>query len=186
MEQFVATFGYAALLVGTFLEGETILVIGGFLAHRGYLALPGVIAAAFAGTFAGDQFFFFLGRRGGMAALESRPAWKARSTRVFALLRAHQSAVILGFRFLYGFRTVTPFLLGASGVPALRFVLLNAVGGAVWALCFGVLGYLLGQTLELLLGEVKRFEEAILLAIALIGAAAWFIGRSRRPEGRER
>ena len=46
MEQFVATYGYAAIALGTFFEGETILVIGGFLAHRGYLGLPGVIAGA--------------------------------------------------------------------------------------------------------------------------------------------
>ena len=36
LEPLVSTYGYPALLVGTFLEGETILVIAGFLAHRGY------------------------------------------------------------------------------------------------------------------------------------------------------
>ena len=183
MEHFVATYGYAAILLGTFLEGETILVIGGFLAHRGYLALPGVIAAAFAGTFAGDQLFFFLGRRGGIAGLEKRPRWKARSVRVFQLMQEHQLAIMLGFRFVYGFRTVTPFLLGASGVPALKFLPPNAVGGALWALCFGVIGYLLGHTLETLLGELKRLEIAVIVAIALVGAVAWFAGRSRKAGG---
>jgi membrane protein DedA with SNARE-associated domain len=50
------------ILVGAFLEGETLLVIAGFLAHRGYLGLPFVIAAAFAGTLAGDQLYFHIGR----------------------------------------------------------------------------------------------------------------------------
>lgn len=48
-------YGYAALAVGTFLEGETILVIAGFLAHRGYLSMDLVILSAFLGTFFGDQ-----------------------------------------------------------------------------------------------------------------------------------
>ena len=181
MEQFVATYGYAAIALGTFFEGETILVIGGFLAHRGYLGLPGVIAAAFVGTFAGDQLFFFLGRRGGMAALEARPRWKARSGRIFRLLREHRLAITLGFRFVYGFRTITPFLIGASGMPALKFLPLNAAGGTLWAVGIGVLGYLLGHTLEILIGEMKRFEIAILLTMASVGAALWAAHRLRKP-----
>ena len=47
LESIVENYGYAALLVGTFLEGETILVIAGFLAHRGYLHLPWVFIVAF-------------------------------------------------------------------------------------------------------------------------------------------
>lgn len=179
MENFVASYGYLAILVGTFLEGETILVIAGYLAHRGYLGLPGVIAAAFAGTFAGDQLFYMLGRRGGLPALERHPAWRQRAGRVRQLLREHETSVILGFRFLYGIRTVTPFLLGASGVPAVRFVPLNAVGGALWALGIGVLGYLLGHTLEVLLAEAKRYELLVLGSIATAGAAIWFWSRWR-------
>ena len=38
------------VLIGTGLEGETILVMAGFAAHQGHLSLPGVIAAAFTGS----------------------------------------------------------------------------------------------------------------------------------------
>jgi len=58
LESIVDTYGYVAVLLGTFLEGETILVLGGFAAHRGYLALPWVIVAAFFGSLCGDQLFF--------------------------------------------------------------------------------------------------------------------------------
>ena len=63
LESIVDTYGYLAVLLGTFLEDETILVLGGFAAHRGYLALPWVIVAAFLGSLCGDQLFFFLGRK---------------------------------------------------------------------------------------------------------------------------
>ena len=43
-------FGYWAILAGTFLEGETILVLAGFAAHQGYLRLDLVILAAFIGS----------------------------------------------------------------------------------------------------------------------------------------
>jgi membrane protein DedA with SNARE-associated domain len=177
LEQFVATYGLWAILAGTFFEGETILVLGGFLAHRGYLSLPWVIAAAFAGSFAGDQFFFQIGRRRGAWVLARRPHWQERSARVRDLLRRYQTAVILGFRFAYGFRTVTPVILGATGTSPLRFVALNAVGAAAWATAIAALGYLLGQSIEALLGEIKRFELAIAGTIIVLGAAIWLIRR---------
>ena len=35
----IASYGYYALFVGTFLEGETVLIAAGFAAHRGILDL---------------------------------------------------------------------------------------------------------------------------------------------------
>jgi membrane protein DedA with SNARE-associated domain len=176
-EQIVATYGLWGVLIGTFFEGETILVLGGFFAHRGYLSLPGVIAAAFAGSFCGDQLFFLVGRRRGMRALARHPRWRERSARILDLLHRHETPVILGFRFVYGFRTVTPLVLGAGGTRPLRFLLFNGVGAAAWAAAFGGLGYLLGHSLEALLGEIKRFELVIAGAILLAGAAAWLAQR---------
>jgi len=40
LQSIIENYGYAVILLGTFLEGETILVLGGVAAHQGYLALP--------------------------------------------------------------------------------------------------------------------------------------------------
>jgi len=40
LQSFIENYGYAAILIGTFLEGETILVLAGLAAHQGYLVLP--------------------------------------------------------------------------------------------------------------------------------------------------
>ena len=50
LEELITTYGYAAVGIGSFLEGETVLVLGGLAAHRGYLELPWVIVYAFLGT----------------------------------------------------------------------------------------------------------------------------------------
>jgi membrane protein DedA with SNARE-associated domain len=173
LEEFISRWGYAAILVGTFFEGETILVLGGFLAHLGYLAFAGVVAAAFAGTVAGDQFYYLLGRLKGMKLLERHRAWQRKAGRVFALLRRHQNLVIVGFRFLYGFRTVTPFLIGASGVTVARFTVFNSVGAAAWALVIAGLGYGLGETLVRLLPAIKYYQRLVMAAIIVIGLALW-------------
>lgn len=182
LEQWVASYGYYAIVAGTFLEGETILVIGGFLAHRGYLTLPGVVAAAFLGTLFGDQLYYYIGRFKGIPLLERKPAWKRQSERLLKLLRRHEVLLILGFRFLYGLRTVTPFLIGASGIAPLRYTVLNVIGAAVWAVVIGIAGYLVGQALELVLDEVKRYELWILAAIAGSAAVAWLVRRVRTTD----
>ena len=47
--------------------------------------------------------------------------------------------MILGFRFVYGLRTVTPFVLGAAGTRPGRFLALNALGAAAWSVAVGLL-----------------------------------------------
>jgi len=173
VEELIQRFGYLAILVGTFLEGETVLLLGGFAAHRGYLDLVGVMAAAFAGSLAGDWLYFEIGRRQGMAFLEERPAWRSRVDRALRMVHTHQTLLILGFRFLYGIRTVAPFALGASGVSPLRFALLNIPSAAIWAVAFGGLGYVLGDTLEAVMGDLARYEHLVFAAIVAAGFAAW-------------
>jgi len=180
LESLVDAYGYLAVLVGTFIEGETILVLGGFAAARGYLGLPWVILAAFIGSLCGDQLFFFLGRWHGKAILSKRPTWKSRVNKAQKLLERFRIPLILAFRFLYGLRTVAPFVIGMSSVPTVEFIFLNAVGALVWAITVGTGGYLFGSALEILIGNIKHYEIQILGAIAAIGVLIWGIYFYRR------
>lgn len=180
----IMSYGYWAILVGTFLEGETILVLGGFAAHRGYLDLLWVIVSAFVGTLAGDQFFFFLGRRNSNLILRRRPAWKARIEKARGLLDRHGTILILVFRFLYGLRSITPFVVGMSTIPAPRFFLLNVLGALVWAVAIGTGGYIFGGALEGFLGNVKRYEAIVFLVIAILGISAWGVHFFHNRKGR--
>ncbi|MEW5756975.1 MAG: DedA family protein [Pseudomonadota bacterium] len=177
LQSFIEHYGYLAILLGTFLEGETILILGGLAAHLGYLNLQGVILAAFLGTWCGDQLYFFLGRLRGQHWLESHSAWKPKASTVFGLMERHQFALILGFRFLYGLRTITPFVLGMSRVPTLRFILLNILGALLWAMCVGLLGYLFGQAFEAWIGKVKHYEAELFAAIGVGGLLVWLVHR---------
>ncbi len=180
IEDLIANYGYAAILIGTFLEGETILILGGFAAHRGYLQLPWVMLCAFLGTLLGDQLYFHVGRVKGKSFLERRPGWKSKADKVLPLLEKHQTWLILAFRFMYGIRTVTPFLIGTSGVSPWRFLLLNSIGALFWSTLIGTLGYLFGQTMEVLIGNLKRYEFWLFAVIAGAGLVFWsahLIGR---------
>ncbi|MFA6192270.1 MAG: DedA family protein [Sulfurimonas sp.] len=182
LEELVTSYGYIAIFIGTFLEGETILVIGGYLAHEGHLKLEWVIAAAFIGTLMGDQLFYFIGRKKGMSILENRPKWKAKSQYIIDLLHKHKVLLILGFRFLYGIRNITPFLIGASGIPPKVFIPLNFIGALVWAISIGALGYFLGNAIELFLDKAKQYQIIIILSLIAIGTAMWLWRSFRKKE----
>ena len=180
LEYIIIAYGYWAILFGTFLEGETVLILGGFAAYQGYLKLPWVILAAFVGTLSGDQLFFYIGRKYGAKILARRPAWQVRVDRVKGLLERFQDYLILLFRFLYGLRILTPFGLGLSRVPRGRFFLLNTVGALLWAIAVGTGGFLFGQALEVLMGDLKRYEAVILGLVVLAGMAVWITHGYRR------
>lgn len=169
LQELIVEHGYLALFVGTFLEGETILIIAGYLAQGGLLELPWVVLSAFLGSFLGDQTFFFLGRWKGIRFLDKRPAWRRNSQRAFALLNRHKLAVVLGFRFLYGIRNVTPFIIGSGGMSPWAFGALNFTGALAWAITFGCAGYNLGTLVETLMADMRRYE---LIGIASICAIA--------------
>jgi len=179
LEELIIQYGYLALFIGTFLEGETILIIAGYLAQEGILDLPLVILAALFGSFGGDQTFFFIGHFKGIRFLDKRPGLQRSAAKAFALLHRHQIAVILGFRFLYGIRNVTPFVIGSSGYSPVRFFLLNFLGALVWAISFACFGYQLGNLAETMLDDVENYEKAIFGIIAGI-ALVFFLWRNYR------
>ncbi len=181
-ETLIEQYGYIAILIGTFLEGETVLILGGFLAHRGFLQLDGVILAAFVGSVCGDQLYFLLGRRFGTRMLERRPHWQARVARSRNFLERHPVPLIVGFRFVYGIRAVAPFVIGMSRIPIWKFAVLNIIGAAVWSAAFGTAGYLFGTALQLALTGIKHYELPIVLAILAVGLVVRLVYRLKnRP-----
>jgi membrane protein DedA with SNARE-associated domain len=184
--QLLAQWGYLAVGIGTFFEGETIVLAAGALAHRGVLWWPGVVLAAFAGSLLGDQLWFFVGRRYGRAFITKRPPLRVHVQRVEGWLARFGVWFVLGFRFVYGVRTVSPIVLGASGYSVARFVPLNIVGALLWAFAFVGAGLGLGAGLRALLGRVTRLEEVLGCALLLSLLLWWLRTRRQRAQARER
>lgn len=181
LENLIEQYGYFALFIGTLLEGETIMLIAGFVAHQSYLNIYFVIFIGFIGTFICDQFFFFLGRHKGQTFLEKHPSWQGRMARVDRLFQQRQKMLIISFRFFYGFRTVTPFFIGMSSkISIIRFMSFNLIGAMIWAITFATIGYYSGHTLEYLLHDIKHLEAEIIALLALLGCIAWLIHAYRR------
>jgi membrane protein DedA with SNARE-associated domain len=173
LTELIRNYGYLAILIGTFFEGETILILGGFAAHMGFLELPWVIASALAGSFSGDQLFYYIGRHYGPKVIAKRLSWQEGAEKVYKHLHRHKNLLILSFRFFYGFRNVTPFAVGAAHISRSRFFTLNLIGAIIWAISFAYAGYLFGEAFRLLLNDFKRYELYVLLALVCVGLMIW-------------
>ena len=184
LQQLIAHYGYLAVLIGALVEGETILVMAGFLAHEGYLNLFGVIAIAAFGGFLGDQFFFALGRYRGREIIARFPRIQARAARVGELVIRYQNWLIVFIRFMYGLRVAGPILLGMTPVSHARFIVVNLLGAIVWAISIGGAGYLFGQAVGLFLRDAQRYEAFVLGTILLMGIGIWIYRRYRLAGGK--
>jgi membrane protein DedA with SNARE-associated domain len=177
-------YGYALIFVGTLAEGETLLMLGGYFAHRGHLALWLVIETAFVGAVCGDQLFFHVGRHHAARLLGRFPKLRDKVNVALRRIEDHQVKVVLGMRFLWGLRIALPIALGLSNMPTRRFTWLNLLSAAVWSSVFAIAGYAAGELVRQLEADVHRYEKwvAAVLILAAVLALAWHSGRPKRPD----
>jgi len=186
----IQKYGYLATFAGSLVEGESLLILSGLAAHRGYLSLPVVIVVGALGGALGDLGFFMLGRRYGGDLLSRFPRYGGTAGRVRAMIEPHPNATILGVRFMYGLRTAGPAVIGASRIPLPRFIVLNAIGALLWSGCWAGAGYLLGHAAERLLGDLAHVEGELfggVLLVIVLGTVTLRIWNARRriPKRRE-
>ncbi len=180
LEHLLETYGYLALFIGTFAEGETVLMLGGLLAHRGHLDLAAVIGIAFASAVLGNQLYFYLGRRHAQGLLRRFPRLRSQATAALRKIENHQVKWALAMRFMWGFRIALPVALGMTNMRADLYFWLNIASGAVWSVLFALIGYGASSAFTRVLAGVHEYEKwliAAFLAAALVVLAM----RWRRP-----
>lgn len=177
MQQFLRDYlelhGYWVLFLGTFLEGEAILIMAGFLAFQGYLNLFGVILTAFAGSFFGDQFYFYLGRWKGPFLIKLFTSIARKFRKALKLIEKYGNFVAFISRYTYGFRIILPIILGMTSLPAIRFLWLNLISALTWAAVFSCAGYLFGKSASLFVEDVHRYEPYLMLTLLGLIACMW-------------
>ncbi len=199
LDHALAAFGYLAVFVAVGLEstgipfpGETALVAAAVYAGTGGpLSIVGVLLAAAAGAIAGDNTGYAIGRTGGYALLQRfahvlrlRPEHLAAARRYFE--RHGDKTVFLG-RFVAILRTWVAFLAGVNHMPWRRFLVWNALGGIVWSVIYGLLGYALGRNLPLL-DRIRQIIGwgGVAAAAAVVAVAVGVLWWRRRAALRRR
>lgn len=176
----------SAAFLGVFVPGESLVLVAGFLSAQGLLDLGDLIVVVTIGATLGDNIGYELGSRLG------RP-WALHYGRRIGvtearLLRAEQffsryggKAVFLG-RFVGFARALVPFIAGSTRMRYRVFLGWNALGAALWAASFVLLGYFLGASWQSAERWMGRASAIIGGAALIIMALAWFWGWLVRHE----
>lgn len=162
--------------VGLPVPEESVLALAGFLAARGLLHLPGVLAVGALAAIVGDNLGYWAGRRYGPEALAryGRYVWITpdRLAKASAAMTRHGGLAVFAARFVPGVRSLAGPVAGATGMRPLTFVVSNALGAVAYvpyAVGLGyALGYGAGTAIERVLG---RAEPVFVAAIVVVTVA---------------
>jgi membrane protein DedA with SNARE-associated domain len=170
---YLETYGYIFLFVGTFLEGEAVLILAGYFAFQTKLNIFGVILTAFAGSFLGDQFYFYIGRWRGRWLINLFPAMAGKFRRGLKLIEKYGAFVAFVSRFTYGFRILLPVILGMTRLSRIKFLYLNLGSAFAWALIFSAAGFLFGKSASFFIEDLDKYEPYVILVLCSIIGCMW-------------
>ena len=164
---FVKEWGYLAVFLGSIVEGESVLLAASALAAFGYLSIYQVFFVALLTTVFVDQALFFVGRKiGADFIMRKFPKTEGVIKRIFGLLHRMDVFFILSFRFVYGVRTISPFVIGAAKIPVARFMILNLIAGFVWAGISCCLGFWIADLV--MANEISLMPAIVIVTVLMI------------------
>jgi membrane protein DedA with SNARE-associated domain len=168
MEAYLAKFGYIGIFIGTFLEGETTVLLGGILSRLGYMDFNKVLLWAFLGTFLGDCTFFSIGKCFGRNVAERYEFLRSRIPLANRIIEKYGSYIIFLIRFLVGIRAVILLLLGCTDIKVRKFLLYNAVNSVLWSLAVTLVGFLFANVVYVFVHDIRKYEHYLMPAILVL------------------
>jgi membrane protein DedA with SNARE-associated domain len=194
IEEIARQYGYWAIFIGIMLEnlglpipGETVTIVGGFLAGSDQLNYWYVIADAALGAMLGGTIGYWIGRWGGWSLLLNLgKIFRVQETQLNDLKRQFSEnagkAVFLG-RFIALLRIFASPLAGIAEMPFWKFSLFNIAGALTWASVMVTLAFFAGHLipLEKLITLASQFGfVALLLIMAWIVVPFWLESRKAK------
>lgn len=199
IQEIAHQYGYWAVFLGIALEnmgipipGETITIVGGFLAGSGELRYWIVLGTAIAGAVLGDNFGYWIGRVGGWKFLLKVGGFFKISPRQLEVVKVQFSknaarAVFFG-RFVALLRIFAGPMAGIAQMPYPQFLICNLGGAAIWAFAMVTLSFFVGRLVPLpqLVHWIAQFSIlALTVVIAAIVFSVWWESRKPRLETEE-
>lgn len=134
---FITAISEALPILGTFIPGHTIIILGGLLAKIGIFKLGAVMAVASAGVVTGDLLAYYIGRKFGYDFVVRYGKYfflnEEKYNKTKDLVSEHTGKALIVGRFSPFTRAVSAFLAGIYKIKFPKFVFYSIVGGVSWA-----------------------------------------------------
>lgn len=182
-------YGYLAVALfvtaedfGVPLPGETILIAAAVYAGAGKLNIVLVGVVAFLAAVLGDNIGYVIGHFGGRRLVLKYGRYllltERRLDRAEEFFARQGAKIVTVARFIEGLRQANGIVAGLAGMSWRRFLVFNALGGALWVAAWTTLGYVAGGHIDVIYTQISRYSLYVGIAIgvvviALIVRALW-------------
>jgi membrane protein DedA with SNARE-associated domain len=193
VQRLIGDYGSLAVALGILLEdfglptpGETMLITGAILASGGALNIYLLLPLAWLGAVIGDNIGYVIGYYGGhrlMLRYGGRIGiTEDRLKQVEAFFERYGGWVIVFARFVVVLRQFNGIVAGTLEMHWLHFLVLNAIGAALWVAFWGLLAFWLGKSVLVYVADIHALAPVMLVivAVVLLGGAAYLWWRYRR------
>lgn len=178
MYELLQRYGLWAVFFGTMIEGDLTLLFAGVLARAGLFTFEEALVVGTAGGFVGDTLSYMIG---------ARFRGRARTWHFFIRARPRVEKLISKFgvlsvfivKYVYGLRTTSAIFCGLAHFGFLKFALLTLVSCFVWVGVLSGLGFTFATGIEKLVGDLKRIQIILLIAVIIV-ATVYVISRFER------
>ncbi|MBD2625514.1 MULTISPECIES: DedA family protein [Nostocaceae] len=196
IQEIARNYGYWAIFLGILLEnlgiplpGETVTLVGGFLAGSDELNYWLVLGDAVAGAVIGGNCGYWIGRVGGWPfLLQVGKIFRISEARLLSIKEQFSEnaakAVFFG-RFFALLRIFAAPLAGIAEMSFGKFLVYNLAGASAWASVMVTLAFFAGKiiSLEQLVAWVSKFAIlALLILVVVIVVPIWWESRQIKQE----
>ena len=170
-------YKYWIVILGALIEGELILMMAAASAYHGHISVYLVAIFAALGAVVHDHALYWLGHKLGHKLKKGK--YFARAQKIYKLTDKYGVYFVATFRFLYGIRTITPIMLGASHKFSVKtYSMCVVLSSIIWAIIISYLGYTFALVFDWLSAEFKRIKSIILyvvLGAVIIGLSFYIL-----------
>ncbi|HOK59755.1 MAG TPA: DedA family protein [Candidatus Dojkabacteria bacterium] len=177
----ISTIGYPGVFISVFLESffapipsEIILPFSGFVASTGKMNLIFVIVIATVAAYLGSLPFYFIGRWGEKPVINFINKYgkylfiqQKDVDKVFGAFDKYGKGVVFFGRLIPMIRTLISFPAGVAKMEFARFSMYTLIGSLTWNILLTYAGYQLGDHWSVVSGWIKKYQNVILILIAI-------------------
>ena len=164
-------------LIFAFAASHSLLftLFAGYASSTEALDLGTLVVVVWTGSFLGDAFRFWIGRRFGNQWLSPFPRIHRTSQTVVQLVDRYYVWLILFHRYPHGIRGVAGFAFGMSRLPWPIFLAFNFVAAGLWSAAILSAGHAFGHISEKLMSDAFSGFGMVMLIVFLV--LSWILSR---------
>ncbi|WP_027327129.1 DedA family protein [Helicobacter pametensis] len=162
------TYGYIFLFFYSFGGGFVGIVAAGVISALGKMDLTLSIVIASLGNIAGSTLLVYLGRYQKKDFQKYLQKHRRKVALVHIWLKRYGILLIFVNKYIYGFKTLLPLVVGVSKYPFVKFSIWNTLASVIWGVAMGFGGFFASNLAIRIFERIKDYPYVMPLGFACI------------------